>query len=108
MIEIQQLDQYVVKFDGSGRQTIRNSKFLRQYAPMKIPTATRTIQDEFRLLSTPLGPSFAATPTPTATQYNDTEIPSQLNIKHTCLPTTERDSNNQPYTTTRTRMAHVL
>ena len=33
MVEVKQFDQYVVRIDGSGRVTIRNRKFLRQYSP---------------------------------------------------------------------------
>ena len=34
VIEVKQFDQYVVKVDGSGRVTLRNRKFLRQYTPV--------------------------------------------------------------------------
>ena len=33
VIEVRQFDQYLTKVDGSGRATLRNRKFLRQYVP---------------------------------------------------------------------------
>lgn len=38
VIEVRQFDQYVVKVDGSGRVTLRNRKFLRNYVPIQIPS----------------------------------------------------------------------
>ena len=46
VIEVKQFDQYVVRVDGSGRQTTRNRQFLRKYTPAissdprKSPTPT--------------------------------------------------------------------
>ena len=40
VIEVRQFDQYVVKVDGSGRVTLRNRKFLRQYSPVIRPPPT--------------------------------------------------------------------
>ena len=34
VVEVRQHDQYVVKVDGSGRATVRNRRFLRQYTPV--------------------------------------------------------------------------
>ena len=34
IIEVRQFNQYVVRVDGSGRITLRNRKFLRQYTPV--------------------------------------------------------------------------
>ena len=38
IIEVRQFNQYVVRVDGSGRITLRNRKFLRQYTPV-VPRA---------------------------------------------------------------------
>ena len=46
IIEVRQFDQYAVRVDGSGRITIRNRKFLRQYTPVNIPPARYTINDD--------------------------------------------------------------
>ena len=35
VVEVKQHNQYVVKVDGSGRATLRNRQFLRQYTPVK-------------------------------------------------------------------------
>ena len=34
VIEVRQFDQYVIRVDGSGRVTLRNRRFLRQYTPV--------------------------------------------------------------------------
>ena len=34
IVEVRQYDQYVIRIDGSGRVTLRNRKFLRQYTPV--------------------------------------------------------------------------
>ena len=36
VIEVRQYDQYIVKVDGSGRATLRNRKFLRQFSPLHL------------------------------------------------------------------------
>ena len=45
VVEVKQHDQYVVRVDGSGRVTLRNRKFLRQFTPVMpstIPDASIT------------------------------------------------------------------
>ena len=37
VIEVCQFHQYLIKIDGSGRQTLRNRKFLRKFIPMYQP-----------------------------------------------------------------------
>ena len=37
VVEVRQFDQYVIPVDGSGRVTLRNRKFLRQYVPVYPP-----------------------------------------------------------------------
>ena len=34
VVEVRQYDQYIIRMDGSGRVTVRNRKFLRQYIPV--------------------------------------------------------------------------
>ena len=43
VVEVHQFDQYIVRVDGSGRVTLRNRKFLRQYMPMKARRAPLSI-----------------------------------------------------------------
>ena len=37
VVEVRQYDQYIIRMDGSGRVTVRNRKFLRQYIPVHSP-----------------------------------------------------------------------
>lgn len=46
MTEVRQFDQYVVRVDGSGRITLCNHKFLRQYVPMQTQPPRHTIDDD--------------------------------------------------------------
>ena len=48
VIEVCQYDQYAIRVDGSGRITMRNRKFLRQYTPIYLPQARHTIDTDFR------------------------------------------------------------
>ena len=43
IVEVRQHDQYMVRVDGSGRATLRNRRFLRQYTPY-VPRNFRRIQ----------------------------------------------------------------
>ena len=68
VVEVHQFDQYVIRVDGSGRITIRNRKFLRQYTPVGTLPPRNTIMDDLRLTTpstsdTPV-PSTSDTPTP--------------------------------------------
>jgi len=54
VIEVRQFDQYNVRIDGSGRVTLRNCKFLRQYVPVQTPPPKRTVDDDLRHISRPL------------------------------------------------------
>ena len=47
VIEVRQYDQYAIHVDGSGRITMRNRKFLRQYTPVYLPQAQYTIDTDF-------------------------------------------------------------
>ena len=48
VIEVRQYDQYAIRVDSSGRITIRNRKFLRQYTPIYLPQVRHTIDTDFR------------------------------------------------------------
>ena len=43
VVEVRQLHQYLIRLDGSGRQSLRNRKFLRRYTPIHTPTVRRSI-----------------------------------------------------------------
>ena len=51
VIECKEYDQYLVKVDGSGRTTLRNSKHLRKFKPVtkasatQVPPQTQVTQD---------------------------------------------------------------
>ena len=60
VIEVRQFDQYVIKVDGSGRVTLHNRKFLRNYVPVCIPPVP--IHDPLTPLPTPPLPSAPAVP----------------------------------------------
>lgn len=54
VIEVQQLDQYRIRVDGTGRVTLRNWKFLRRYVPVDINMRLKPHlleEDLFRKLS---------------------------------------------------------
>ena len=48
VIEERQYDQYAIRVDGSGRITIWNRKFLRQYTPVYLLQVRHTIDTDFR------------------------------------------------------------
>ena len=83
--EVRQFHQYLIRIDGSGRQTLRNRKFLRKYIPMYQPAKRRSILEDIAHLP-PTPPSDATTtspklltdppPTPTHTPRKDTTSPT--------------------------------
>ena len=84
VVEVRQYDQYVVRMDGSGRMSLRNRKFLRQYLPVHKPPPRLTITDDL---------PFTAPSTPS------TSPPNAATTGRTCQsePNTEPDpSNNKP------------
>ena len=64
VIEVRQFHQYLIRIDGSGRQTLRNRKFLRKYTPAYQPPERRSILDD---LGQPPQPSDAIIPPPNPT-----------------------------------------
>ena len=77
VVEVRQYDQYVVRMDGSGRMTLRNRKFLRQYIPVHKPPPRLTITDDlhFTAKSTPdaapTGRTYQSDPKPGTGPSND-------------------------------------
>ena len=63
VIEVRQYDQYMVRVDGSGRVTLRNRKFLRQYTPVHRPLPPKTMEDDVRASSRPMYPYSPKHPT---------------------------------------------
>ena len=50
VIEVRQFHQYLIRIDGSGRQTLRNRKFLRKFIPMYQPPKRRSIIEDIAYL----------------------------------------------------------
>lgn len=46
IIEVRQFDQYVVRVDGSGRDTLCNRRFLRKFSAVKSSTPRLVITDD--------------------------------------------------------------
>ena len=81
VVEVRQFHQYLIRVDGSGRQTLRNRKFLRKYTPVYQPAKRRSILDDMTQLqpvqvpntTTPLpNPSTIPPPTRPPTPSPDT------------------------------------
>ena len=68
--------QYHVKMHGSGRLTLRNRRFLRDYVPVRLPPPPLTIAHDRRA---PQDPSIGTTPAPTplTAQAPMTSVPAQ-------------------------------
>ncbi len=85
VVEVRQHDQYVIRVDGSGRQTLRNRKFLRAYTP-QMPISRRIeITDDLRYLpqqqpsSPTIAPSTTVLPQLTPTVRREPETTSNNN-----------------------------
>ncbi len=71
VIEVRQFHQYLIRIDGSGRQTIRNRKFVRKITPVHPPPVHRSILDDlpripFPTTTSPPSPPSDETPPGTA------------------------------------------
>ncbi len=56
---MRQFHQYLIRIDGSGRQTLRNRKFVRKITPVHPPAVHRSILDDLPFTSHhPLNPLF--------------------------------------------------
>ena len=63
VIEVRQFHQYLIRIDGSGRQTLRNRKFLRKFIPMYQPPKRRSILEDIACLPPNLPPDHDDTTT---------------------------------------------
>ena len=45
VIEVRLFHQYLIRIDGSGRQSLRNKKFLRKYIPVYQPASRSILED---------------------------------------------------------------
>ena len=61
VIEVCQYHQYLIRTDGSGRQTLRNRKFLRRYIPTYSPDKRRSILEDIAHLPPPSPPDDTTT-----------------------------------------------
>ena len=105
VVEVRQFDQYVVRFDGSGRMTLRNRKFLRKYIPVISQAPHRTIDDLHRLIfryetrpthtkiSPPIGPPQ---PWPTTPKGNMTQADSPMQTTPLMPPSPTTDDGSTP------------
>ena len=82
-MEVCQFHQYLIRLDGSGRQSLCNRKFLRRYTPILTPTVTRSILEDIALIPRPplLRPAdppgiYSPPPVPTT----PTTHPRQLDV----------------------------
>ena len=101
VIEVRQFDQYVVRLDGSGRVTLRNRRFLRNYQPLNPKPPPRNIQQDMSALpklshQPPLDPTTTPSETDVGDQL-DPLVPVQPDEREQpSLPTERQDSIPQP------------
>ncbi len=80
VIEVRQYHQYLVRVDGSGKQTLRNRRFLRRFTPVHQPPKPRSILEDLMhhppptVLPTPHNPP-TATPAPPPMMEPTTQPP---------------------------------
>ena len=107
VIEVRQFHQYLIRVDGSGRQTLRNRQFLRKYIPVYQPAKRRSIIDDMTQLTPaqtqstmipPLRPP--STPSRTPEHTNFTKPVTLETIPKT--PTTTPNEPSQDLTNTTT------
>ena len=98
VIEVRQFDQYVVRVDGSGRVTLRNRKYLRQYTPVQTPQAKLTIDPDLGFLRRTTTPDPVGThqPTPTVPEVprvtpHQSITPVDPGGEHPCTPTSTQE-----------------
>ena len=92
---MRQFDQYIIRVDGSGRMTLRNRKFLRQYHPVinrapviSLPSPANTVTKTDYPVADPL---------PTASnQYEKPHASYSPNTKHHETPTAEPQTEELP------------
>ena len=88
VIEVRQFHQYLIRIDGSGRQTLRNRKFLRKFVPMYQPPNRRSILEDIAHLP-PTSPDDTATSPEPPTSHPPTTPPKSPQCgKETTSPAT--------------------
>ncbi len=80
VIEVRQFHQYLIRIDGSGRQTLRNRKFLRKYIPVHPPAKRRSIMEDIAYLPPTSSPDGIPPSTSSPDDISPTTSPP------TCLP----------------------
>ena len=53
VVEVGQFHQYLIRLDGSVRQSLHNRKFLWRYTPIHTPTVRRPILEDIALIPRP-------------------------------------------------------
>ena len=91
VIEVRQFHQYLIRIDGSGRQTLRNRKFLRKFIPMYQPPKRRSILDDIGCLP----PS----PPPDHDDTTTSSSPSAQNVTPTHPESSRSRADQTPPTT---------
>ena len=89
VIEVCQFHQYLIRIDGSGRQTLRNRKFLRKFIPVYQPPTRRSIMEDIAHLpptdtTSPKPPTF----NPTIPETTDVEVNCPSSPSHSLNPPT--------------------
>ena len=93
VIEVRQYDQYAIKFDGSGRVSLRNRKFLRKFEPVIPSEPRRTILDDM-LRQTSTQPSH--TPDHRPAESNTMKVPTPHMMVPLDLPIHEGENQSAP------------
>ncbi|RLC10818.1 MAG: hypothetical protein DRI57_19855 [Deltaproteobacteria bacterium] len=110
VVEVRQHNQYVVKVDGSGRVTLRNRKFLRQYTAVQMPQPRHTILQDLKLQAplphTPNESSSIPLPARTSQTQLDSPLDGPIPHEHThgndgqsrteAIPPTMTDTSSTP------------
>ena len=96
VIEVLQHDQYRIKIDGSGRITLRNRKFLRQFTPVQKQPPRHTIDADIRLTAKPTTPENTTTCHPPAPNpHPDTTTDETIPPCGTSTPLINTPTENQ-------------
>ena len=82
VIEVRQFHQYLIRVDGSGRQTLRNRKFLRKFVPcMYQPPKRRSILEDIACLPPSRSPDRDDTTTLPSPPIHGSPPRSRLKIR---------------------------
>ena len=99
VIEVRQFHQYLIRVDGSGRQTLRNRKFLRKFVPMYQPPKRRSILEDITCLPPSRSPDRDDTTTlPSPPIQNPTPIPPEDQTSQATPTSSDIGAATPPYT----------